>query len=60
MKKEKIGNNIVLINGDCMEAMKEYEDNYFDLAVVDPDFGLDSKISQGGLGLLNTKDLMEN
>lgn len=48
MKKEKIGNNIVLINGDCMEAMKEYEDNYFDLAVVDPDFGLDSKISQGG------------
>lgn len=38
MKKEKIGNNIVLINGDCMEAMKEYEDNYFDLAVVDTIF----------------------
>ena len=34
--------------GDCMEVMSKYEDNYFDLAVVDPDFGLDKKISNGG------------
>ena len=25
---------------DCMEGMKQFEDNYFDLAVVDPEFGI--------------------
>ena len=33
---------------DCMEFMHKYEDGYFDLAVVDPDFGLDKRISNGG------------
>ncbi len=28
------------INGDCMEAMKEMEDNQFDLAIVDPPYGI--------------------
>jgi len=27
-------------NRDCVEAMKEYPDNYFDLAVVDPPYGI--------------------
>jgi site-specific DNA-methyltransferase (adenine-specific) len=31
-----------------MEVMKQFEDKYFDLAIVDPDFGLNQKISQGG------------
>jgi site-specific DNA-methyltransferase (adenine-specific) len=26
---------------DCMEAMRQYPDNYFDLAVVDPPYGID-------------------
>ena len=26
-------------NMDCMEALKEYPDGYFDLAVVDPPYG---------------------
>lgn len=26
-------------NRDCVEAMKEYPDNYFDLAIVDPPYG---------------------
>lgn len=26
-------------NRDCMEAMKEFPDNYFSLAVVDPPYG---------------------
>ena len=42
------GFSINLHIGDCMEFMSKYEDNYFDLAVVDPDFGLDKKISNGG------------
>jgi len=28
------------ILGDCLEAMREMEDNQFDLAIVDPEFGI--------------------
>ena len=31
---------IHLLNRDCMEVMGEYEDYYFDLAVVDPPYGI--------------------
>ena len=27
------------INGDCMDYLKEFTDNYFDIAVVDPPYG---------------------
>ena len=30
----------VVFNEDCMEGMKRYPDKYFDLAVVDPPYGL--------------------
>ena len=33
-------NNIKLINDDCMNVMKDYENNYFDLAIVDPPYGI--------------------
>lgn len=26
------------LNGDCMDIMKQYPDNYFDLAIVDPPY----------------------
>ena len=26
-------------NMDCMQGMKEFPDNYFDLAIVDPPYG---------------------
>lgn len=29
-----------IYNMDCMEGMKNYDDNYFDLAIVDPPFGI--------------------
>lgn len=29
-----------LYNLDCMVALKEYPDNYFDLAIVDPPYGI--------------------
>lgn len=32
-------------NKDCMEGMKEYPDNYFDLAIVDPVYG---DVTRGG------------
>lgn len=40
-------NNIVF-NKDCMIGMAEYPDKYFDLAVVDPPYGLTDKITLGG------------
>lgn len=33
------------INADCMEYLKEFPDNYFDLAIVDPVYG---DVTQGG------------
>lgn len=27
-------------NMDCMDGMKEFPDNYFDLAIVDPPYGI--------------------
>ena len=33
-------NNIKLINDDCMNVMKTHENNYFDLAIVDPPYGI--------------------
>ena len=38
MKKYK-QDNLTIHNADCMEVMSQYEDNYFDLAVVDPPYG---------------------
>ena len=33
----------MLYNQDCLEAMKEMSDNQFDLAIVDPPYGIDVK-----------------
>lgn len=33
--------NISIYQRDCLEAMKEMEDNAFDLAIVDPPYGID-------------------
>lgn len=35
-------------NRDCMEGMKEYPDKYFDLAIVDPPYGIN--IGRQGMG----------
>ena len=34
-------------NCDCMELMAQYEDNYFDLAIVDPPYGISVNVSMG-------------
>ena len=47
-----------LINDDCMNILPKYEDNYFDLAIVDPPYGLGDKLKQGGnTGVVTFKDL---
>lgn len=37
--------NTKVFNMDCMEAMRNTPDKYYDLAVVDPPYGIDNKIS---------------
>ena len=39
----------MIYNEDCLEAMKEMKDNQFDLAIVDPPYGIDvTKMNMGG------------
>jgi len=38
--KDDMRANINLYNGDCMEAMAKMKDNDFDLAIVDPPYGI--------------------
>lgn len=40
-----------VFNIDCMEGMKQYPDKYFDLAVVDPPYGIG--VSKGTWGSSN-------
>ena len=46
-------------NGDCLEAMKGMKDNEFDLAIVDPPYGLGDKTTNGG-SLKNTSTRWKN
>jgi site-specific DNA-methyltransferase (adenine-specific) len=39
---------IDLILDDCMNVMSKYEDNHFDLAIVDPPYGLGTRTTDGG------------
>jgi site-specific DNA-methyltransferase (adenine-specific) len=41
---------------DCMEGMKEFPDKFFDLAIVDPPYGLDSD-SLNGRGKMKNRAL---
>ena len=36
----KVTENITITNEDNMELMSRYEDNHFDLAIVDPPYGI--------------------
>ena len=39
---------IDLILDDCMNVMKDYNDNHFDLAIVDPPYGI-NRLHSGGM-----------
>ena len=40
----------IVTNEDCMEGMARYPDKYFDLAIVDPPYGIDLPNMNMGLG----------
>jgi len=39
--------NIKLYHGDCMDLMRETPEKYFDLAIVDPPYGIDINMNMG-------------
>lgn len=43
-----ITDKISIYNCDCMELLKQTPDNYYSLALVDPPYGIEDKISIGG------------
>lgn len=40
----------IYVNCDCMDGMKQFPDKYFDLAMVDPPYGIDIANMNMGLG----------
>ena len=47
---EKVTDKITLYNCDCMEYMKGISDNYYDLAIVDPPYGINAGKKNVGSG----------
>ena len=43
--KNYFKDNIQIYNTDCVEFMKTFPDKYFNLSIVDPPYGLESKSS---------------
>ncbi len=41
---------------DCVKALKRYADNHFDLAIVDPPYGLGDKLTSGGTWSVKWQD----
>lgn len=46
----KLTDKLTITNEDNMELMKRYPDNYFDLAIVDPPYGIDLANMNMGIG----------
>ena len=42
--------DIKLIHGDSLQALKCYADNHFDVAIVDPPYGIDEKMHRSSHG----------
>ena len=47
-------------NADCMEIMKQYPDNHFDLAIVDPPYGIERFKKPSGTTRFKSSKLMQN
>ncbi len=50
---------IELLNCDCMEYMATVPDKYFDLAIVDPPYGIGEKFKGGKTGKMNFNEVVE-
>jgi site-specific DNA-methyltransferase (adenine-specific) len=50
---------ISLIHGDSLQALKSYGDNHFDIAIVDPPYGIGDKFKGGKTGKMNFNEVVE-
>jgi site-specific DNA-methyltransferase (adenine-specific) len=50
-KQTVVGSTVIL--GDCVEVMKGFSDNQFDLAIVDPPYGIDRNGMEMGNSVFN-------
>ena len=51
--------NAGFYNRDCMDAMREFPDKFFELAIVDPPYGIGVKASVGGNNKADVKQYKE-
>jgi site-specific DNA-methyltransferase (adenine-specific) len=49
---------MLITNEDNMKLMARYEDNYFDLAIVDPPYGIGDKFKGGKTGKMNFNEVV--
>jgi len=52
--------NINLYNEDCLQAMKAMQDKQFDLAIVDPPYGIERFKKPSGTTRFKSSELMQN
>jgi len=45
-------------NMDCMDGMKQFPDKYFELAIVDPPYGIGEKFKGGKSGKMNFNEIV--
>jgi site-specific DNA-methyltransferase (adenine-specific) len=50
---------MLITNEDNMKLMARYEDNHFDLAIVDPPYGIGDKFKGGKTGKMNFNEVVE-
>lgn len=55
----KVTDKIEITNEDNMELMARYTDNYFDLAIVDPPYGIGDKFKGGNTGKMNFNEVVQ-
>lgn len=54
----KVTDKIQITNEDNMELMARYPDKYFDLAIVDPPYGIGDKFKGGKTGKMNFNEIV--
>jgi site-specific DNA-methyltransferase (adenine-specific) len=55
----RITEKITITQEDNMQLMARYPDNYFDLAIVDPPYGIDDKFKGGKSGKMNFNEVVD-
>ena len=48
-----------ITNEDCMDLMSRYSDNHFELAIVDPPYGIGNKFKGGKTGKMNFNEVVD-